>query len=1478
VTDRQASRGIKLAQQSIAAGEYSQAIGFLDGILGNSEDRFIEVDDQGAVSGLKETARRLIRDLPAEGRQAYETAYGPVAERLLKQAVEAGDASTLQSIVQRYFYTPAGYEAAILLAMDEADAGRHLSAALTYQQLLETPAAVSAFDPQLSVRAAASWLAAGDETRARAVLSALIARGRQTVEVAGRQYRLDDTTNEPLDWLRQTVGEPADVAVPQQRQWLTYRGNAARSAASRGGLPHMRVRWKVRLLGPPQLETLFENLRADLVQSEKLAPVASNLLAAGDYVLTRTPYGLLAVDFRTGKMVWRSEPQREPELERLLHAGGGAEEEAANPEPARAFARRIWEDYLYGLTSSDGERAYMIRDLSMPVTQDYEVTPFMGAPGVEDKVQANRLSAYELATQGKLVWEIDGAAATGPLAGAFFLGAPLPVGKSLYAMAEIKGAVYLVALDRETGEFQWQQLLANLETNVSLDMRRRLQSAMPSYDAGMLVCPTGAGVVVGVDLAKRSLAWAYQYETARRPDNIYRGRIDEGAGGLARRWSDNAAAIVDGHVLLTPPESGHLHCLELRTGKVLWKQNRGEMTRLAGVEGDCILLVGARKLRALRLADGRPAWKKDSLSLPRGAAPSGAGFISDGKYYLPLSSAEVIAVDMAEGRIVSRAVAPDGEPLGNLVCHRGSVISQSGIYLDCFDQVDVLRKRSERRLARDPDDVDALRTLGEVAYNDGRLSEAIDLLERAYRTAPGDPDARDVLAECLAAALDSDFASYRSRLELLKELQDGSVARRMTILRIEAQGMLQQGDPLASADACWQLYRLAGPADEMLELGRNHRAAVSRWVQSQLIAIWRGASDQQRTALEATLRAEIDKLGPHPSGDALSRALEFFGELPAMQPLKLARAKELGSNQQWLDAQQILMDLADSDDDAIRREATARLAARLHEANLHSLADEFDRELSQRWADEPCLDGATGRELIARWQALPGGTKAVWPQGRVEVRPTPAGGAAATARVRSPLWGVRLEHADAILGLSKVLFSTRGGELLVYDNYGREFFSAMLENNGQIPYNPPNNYGVSRGNLLVVSLGKQLAAVNTLAQPDGMSPAVLWRAELGSNLDFNQNFYGEPPGDAARRPGSYRSPRTMDDGKWVGVIGPVTSRGVVFQDQRRLVCVDPLSGEVRWTRSDVPQGCDLFGDDQYLLAVPTGSTTARIFGALDGRALGKCKLPPWREQLVTRGRQVIAWKTADGAAELSAIDAVSGTTLWRHEFGEGAAVDVEMGRYIAVVEPAGRAVVIDAADGKALVDQPVPAKPTIEEVHLSVGEDAFLLVVKHPRPGNAQRTVKAFNMVDSPVIDGQLMLFDRATGAPRWSRPAEVVQQALLLTQPADLPFIVFAGILPAHDASGSRAASVMLILDKATGRTLYRDDNLPPSGGGQCIARVTDADGHRAVIEMAGRTILLQFTDARRPPEPPAMAEVESGAGKSSGGLMGIILNLGGS
>jgi len=81
----------------------------------------------------------------------------------------------------------------------------------------------------------------------------------------------------------------------------------------------------------------------------------------------------------------------------------------------------------------------------------------------------NELTAHELRTQGKLKWEVGGANGGDEpqLAGAFFLGPPLPLEGKLYVLAETKASeIKLCVLDAKTGKLDWSQQLAMVEQGV----------------------------------------------------------------------------------------------------------------------------------------------------------------------------------------------------------------------------------------------------------------------------------------------------------------------------------------------------------------------------------------------------------------------------------------------------------------------------------------------------------------------------------------------------------------------------------------------------------------------------------------------------------------------------------------------------------------------------------------------------------------------------------------------------------------------------------------------------------------------------------------------------------------------------------------------------------------------------------------------------------------------------------------------------
>jgi len=73
-----------------------------------------------------------------------------------------------------------------------------------------------------------------------------------------------------------------------------------------------------------------------------------------------------------------------------------------------------------------------------------------------------------------------------------------------------------LCLTAATGELEWAQTLAAVKERLTTDVGRRVQAVHLAYGDGVLVCPTNAGAILGVDLLTHSLVWAKPYREAQR--------------------------------------------------------------------------------------------------------------------------------------------------------------------------------------------------------------------------------------------------------------------------------------------------------------------------------------------------------------------------------------------------------------------------------------------------------------------------------------------------------------------------------------------------------------------------------------------------------------------------------------------------------------------------------------------------------------------------------------------------------------------------------------------------------------------------------------------------------------------------------------------------------------------------------------------------------------------------------------------------
>jgi len=186
--------------------------------------------------------------------------------------------------------------------------------------------------------------------------------------------------------------------------------------------------------------------------------------------------------------------------------------------------------------------------------------------------------------------------------------------------------------------------------------------------------------------------------------------------------------------------------------------------------------------------------------------PSGRGFMSGDRYFLPLDSAEVATIDLAEGKIIHLSKSRKGFVPGNLICYKGRVISQGYEGVDVFYQLDTATVEIQRRLAANPADADALCLQGEILLDAGKRPEAIDYFRRAYAT-DADPHSRELLRDALLEGLQQEFAAYRSQTAEIEQLLDDP-SQQANYLRLMAAGLRQSGDLAAAFEACQKLIDL----------------------------------------------------------------------------------------------------------------------------------------------------------------------------------------------------------------------------------------------------------------------------------------------------------------------------------------------------------------------------------------------------------------------------------------------------------------------------------------------------------------------------------------------------------------------------------------------------------------------------------------------------------------------------------------------
>jgi outer membrane protein assembly factor BamB len=1442
--NREMLRDLEQAKQLLKNDQPGDGLALIDRLLRENHDFFYQPNRENPVHrSIKADARKVLSELPAETLAKYELQFGHQARHELDAATASGDLGKIAAVSRQYFHTTAGFEATLLIARQYLDHGHPVAAALSLQLLHDTPEARKKLDPGLSLSLAMCWIRAGIPGRAELALDELD-RKKPPIRVGDKVLPPLDDQTKAMEWLAMHAANATSSTSEVTSAWTFHGGNPSRNAQSTGGSPLLSSpRWQQPLAIEPRRDSSMLNMQRELMDPGEIDLPSETPLAVGDVALVRTPRSVVGIGLRTGKREWEyntleSEPQYNPRQTVSNPYTGGV----VTVQPAKLATRHT--------ISSDGRLVYVVEERgNQPLVFPGMFSPW-GRGGVTPTGPGsyNLLRARELDTQGKLVWEVGGEMGEDEpeLAGVFFLGAPLPLNGMLYVIGESKGEISLIVLESTSGKLQWSQPLAQVDTPIAIDSFRRLHGAVPSYADGVMICPTGAGAVVAVDITQRTLIWPYAYPRNQSPNVAMMRRSGElrMTPFSQDRWNDGAAIISGGKVVVTPVDSDQLHCIDLLDGKS-WKVARGDNLYLACVYKGVALVIGRDHAIGLRLDDGKQAWPPVKLAGETPGVPSGRGFQSAGHYFIPLSSAEVVKLDVAAGTIQSRTRSRGGYVPGNLISFNGDVLSLTDNSLDCYYQLDERGQWAATTLRDRPNDPDALATYGEILIDTGDLAGGIEQLDRSLALADNER-VRGMLVEAHLDALRTNFDSHSAKADEIERLLT-EPAHIAAFARLMAAGLEKGGQ----AHAAFEYYvKMCQPGIDPVSLEVVTPGELSvrrdRWVQAKIAELHKVASPEERRRMDDTISAHLASIRGGANLRALRQFVNYFGNLEIGGQARSELIRALADQGEWLEIEWHLLRQARSADPQTAASGYRQLGEAMERAGRHAEAARcYERLLAKPFVDLKVHGDWTGKEAV---ESLPADSpvrpfldaKFDWPDAVVKTDVVPQA---------LDYYGSQL---DISFGrepfLRELLLELDQGrqEMLARDGLGREKFRVALQDVGRMRRYGFNSPAWARavGHILLVQADTQVLAIDAFSLDKDSKSRVLWRQDLTEML-------GDPSGSVQLRflhvPNRRMRPQWVNqNGEPVGGIWPIGHELVCIQRGTKLLALDVLTGQVLWTRHDMRPTSEIFGDDEYVFIVPANAAEAIVLRATDGQKIGERRVPG-HDRLHTYGRKVVTVAAGGGKQTARVYDAWTEQDVWQRAFAPGARMELIDGDEFAVLDPKGQFVIYSLVEDRAIVDTKLEAEPSLQDFKVFRFGDQYAVVAGRAvvaRPNAPQYfAVQNYTARSNPVIKGRAHAFDRTTGKELWPS-IEIGPTASLLNQAARLPFMVFAvNLTEAGGPNAGRNYTHVLCLDIRSGK-LAADLKLDQSSS--VVVAVGDPEKKTLEIRGSQSAAVLTFGDPK--------------------------------
>jgi outer membrane protein assembly factor BamB len=1440
--DRILQDRLRRAEAMIVRREFTSAITEIRSASASESGLQILVDevigDGQAFRDGNSIIESLLQSLPDDALNSYRRQTEPLARVQLLKAVRDSDFETLRALPSRFPMTDSARISLQHLAARHLDRREFAAADAVCRRLAGMPG-----------------LSLSDQEAASRIIEMCAINSR-------KHLNSEASTEGPSE-------NKVDVREPFQNE-------AARNAQS--GLP-IRAKLFPDLGNPDwQVDSGLDDETAMLTrhalhehfeQSIPILPRAQPLVNDG-VVVQRSLTQVTGHDLVTGRLLWSSESVSE--------AGQSASRLTMNLSlqelMAQKLTRGLQVDSLQSRLSSDGERVFTVESGSAAMPdQLLSRSGGLGGSNFQSHTQ-NRIVARRLQS-GKVEWNLtaDSISAAPPdvarhtandggIGDVYFCGLPVPVDQNVFGLVQVDDALRLYSAHRLTGQLDWTLDIAEVPRLSPADSDWRSLDCRVSLVDGVLVCPTGAGLLIGVDLGTRTVIWSQRYSRADSPLEVTRlpfaparpqrpwwqgwrdNKLLSVLADRQTRTSQNRPSRIDHSILIaTGPDADGVNAFDPRTGERLWSLSVESPVDVI-TDQNRIVVFGRHSVSAVEAKSGKVLWNVPcrepvgtgyTLSIPALSEKA----IPTTFHVFPVRGGSLVAVDCVDGSMLESVDSP-GPLSGCLIAAGDRIVALNSDRLSTWPMLSTIpdRRSIDDASSKSVEEEDLIdHAIGQAVFERscGLFAESTTRLRKLN----GSSLAKRELGKTLLAWIRSGMLSPERISEVVTEAEtlvgDSSVADLIDLRHAAALAAAQAGDPVTSLKFYAGLQSL-NPSGEPRFLKPEPLRSVrhDRLVQGEVLDLFNSQGD----AILRQLTRELAELAAAASTSRDPFALQRFARqwmpLPIVEPYRLDDRSRIGMR--YVQNQLALLTLQESSVRDISFQASSKLIELYKSRSYDRDADAVRLTLQRQGFDTNSLPEKKS-------------AGSPWNSGPVTISEH------AEQNLDTTFIPVPVECSPgSLFDRLNVAINPRASRNDTILRFYGDGFSGSWQTVLSTSDSPLKSVGrLYRGwgiaHVLVLQLGAELFGISPFDGSGEPRVQRLWSLDMANgNRQEDHEYTPALPGFTEER-------LTMLDafGRPIVKVGPVRAGYLCFQTRGKLVCIDTSSGQRLWQRYELPRQAICTGDGQNVYLIQPDEDQVTVLRVVDGATVSQFRLSDavgfaGTILQATGGRVLAAERSTDsenqpGVLRISRLASVSLSlpkVEWSANVNPESTVFAAGSDCLGILHANGQLQIIDASSGEETSTMTVQRPEQIKAVHVSSGSSTQVIAISEVAESGFLNGRSAGGRERNPSVTGQLVAIDAATAQLKWQRPVDRIQ--FLLDQPKNAPCLVLS-YRRSRSPGAEATDSVLHIINRETG-----EDILTRRGASAAFDFTFEphADQNRFSIRMARRSIRLTFA-----PEP---------------------------